>query len=420
MLNTINYILWMNICIILLVFSIKLTIQSNFIQFRFIKIIQSIFKNKKDKNEITNFQILMMSLGGKIGVGSISGIALAIYYGGIGTIFWMLIITLVISVFSFYEVYLGNFFKEIDTNKIYKGGPSYYIKKGLNKKKLSFFYTILIVICYNGLFLSIQSNTIMKMTNYYYHVNPFFIGICICLLTILMIYKGVKQIAKISNILVPIMIAIYLLLAMFIMYNNLSEITNIFQYIINDAFKIKPFLTSFIPMLILTTQRTIFATESSLGTSAIAASTSSSSPTIQGYIQLLGIYITVFIICLSTTIIIVTTNYQVLNLNNINGIELVIYSFNYHFGKFGNTILYVIVLMFCFSTIITGYYNGESSIKSLNIKKILFLKVITLIALFIGVIIQASLLWSITDLLIGFILIINVYSVYKLRNTVKE
>ena len=420
MLNTINYILWMNICIILLVFSIKLTIQSNFIQFRFIKIIQSIFKTKKDKNEITNFQILMMSLGGKIGVGSISGIALAIYYGGIGTIFWMLIITLVISVFSFYEVYLGNFFKEIDTNKIYKGGPSYYIKKGLNKKKLSFFYTILIVICYNGLFLSIQSNTIMKMTNYYYHVNPFFIGICICLLTILMIYKGVKQIAKISNILVPIMIAIYLLLAMFIMYNNLSEITNIFQYIINDAFKIKPFLTSFIPMLILTTQRTIFATESSLGTSAIAASTSSSSPTIQGYIQLLGIYITVFIICLSTTIIIVTTNYQVLNLNNINGIELVIYSFNYHFGKFGNTILYVIVLMFCFSTIITGYYNGESSIKSLNIKKILFLKVITLIALFIGVIIQASLLWSITDLLIGFILIINVYSVYKLRNTVKE
>lgn len=420
MLNTINYILWMNICIILLVFSIKLTIQSNFIQFRFIKIIQSIFKTKKDKNEITNFQILMMSLGGKIGVGSISGIALAIYYGGIGTIFWMLIITLVISVFSFYEVYLGNFFKEIDTNKIYKGGPSYYIKKGLNKKKLSFFYTILIVICYNGLFLSIQSNTIMKMTNYYYHVNPFFIGICICLLTILMIYKGVKQIAKISNILVPIMIAIYLLLAMFIMYNNLSEITNIFQYIINDAFKIKPFLTSFIPMLILTTQRTIFATESSLGTSAIAASTSSSSPTIQGYIQLLGIYITIFIICLSTTIIIVTTNYQVLNLNNINGIELVIYSFNYHFGKFGNTILYVIVLMFCFSTIITGYYNGESSIKSLNIKKILFLKVITLIALFIGVIIQASLLWSITDLLIGFILIINVYSVYKLRNTVKE
>lgn len=420
MLNTINYILWMNICIILLVFSIKLTIQSNFIQFRFIKIIQSIFKTKKDKNEITNFQILMMSLGGKIGVGSISGIALAIYYGGIGTIFWMLIITLVISVFSFYEVYLGNFFKEIDTNKIYKGGPSYYIKKGLNKKELSFFYTILIVICYNGLFLSIQSNTIMKMTNYYYHVNPFFIGICICLLTILMIYKGVKQIAKISNILVPIMIAIYLLLAMFIMYNNLSEITNIFQYIINDAFKIKPFLTSFIPMLILTTQRTIFATESSLGTSAIAASTSSSSPTIQGYIQLLGIYITVFIICLSTTIIIVTTNYQVLNLNNINGIELVIYSFNYHFGKFGNTILYVIVLMFCFSTIITGYYNGESSIKSLNIKKFLFLKVITLIALFIGVIIQASLLWSITDLLIGFILIINVYSVYKLRNTVKE
>ena len=173
-------------------------------------------------------------------------------------------------------------------------------------------------------------------------------------------------------------------------------------------------------MIIISIQRVIFATESGLGTTAIASSTNSSKPVIQAHIQLLGVHITTFITCLSTAIIILTTHYHQLNLNNINGIELVIYSFNYHFGSFGNIILYFIVLLFCFSTIITAYYNGESSIKSLNIKKVTFLKIITIIILFLGVMISPKILWDITDLLIGLLLTINIYAIYKLKHIVKE
>lgn len=419
MLNTVKFLIWINISIILFLLSLKLTIKSNFIQLKIFKIIKSLIK-KNNNQEITNFQSLMITLGGKIGVGSISGIALAIYYGGPGTILWIIIISILLSILTYYEVYLGNTYKEYDNNNIYKGGPSYYIKKGLKNKKLSIIYTILIVICYNGCFISIQSNTIMKMTKSLFNINSLIIGLILSIITILIIYKGIKEIAKISNILVPTMLILYILLANYVFINNLDKIPYIINIIIKDAFNIKSILASFIPMLIISIQRVIFATESGLGTTAIASSTNGSKPVIQANIQLLGVHITTFIICLSTAIIILTTHYHQLNLNNINGIELVIYSFNYHFGSFGNIILYFIVLLFCFSTIITAYYNGESSIKSLNIKKVTFLKIITITILFLGVIISPKILWDITDLLIGLLLTINIYAIYKLKHIVKE
>lgn len=419
MLNTVNILLWINISIILLILSFKLTLKSNFIQFKITKLLKSLIKKNNNKG-ITNFQSLMITLGGKVGVGSISGIAIAIYYGGPGTILWLLIISIFLSILTYYEVYLGNYYKEYDDNNIYKGGPSYYIRKGLKNKKLSILYTVLIVICYNGCFVSIQANTIMKMTKSIFNFNTILIGIIISITTLFIIYKGIKEIANISNILVPLMLIIYILLANYVLMNNIDKLPHIIKIIIKDAFNIKTLLSSFIPMIITSIQRALFATESGLGTTSIAASTTSSNPITQAHIQVLGVHITSFIICLSTTTIILTTNYNSLILKNINGIELVIYAFNYHFGRFGNIILYLIVLLFCFSTIITGYYNGESSIKSLNIKKVTFLKIITIIILFLGAVINSKILWNITDLLIGILLIINVYSIYKLKNEVKE
>lgn len=419
MLKAINYILWINISIILIVLSIKLTLKSKFIQFRIITMIKTIFKKQKTKG-ISNFSSLMITLGGKIGVGSISGIALAIYYGGPGTILWITIISLIISVFTYYEVYIGNIYREIDEYNIYKGGPSYYIKKGLNKHSLSIIYTILVVICYNGCFLSIQSNTIMKITNNYFNINKIIIGIILSITTLLIIYKGIKKISYISNILVPLMLTTYISLSIFIFIHNLNRINKIINIIIIEAFNIKSITYSFLPMILLSIQRAIFATESGLGTSAITGSTTSSNPKTQAYIQTLGVHITSLIICISTSIIILTTNYQILKLDKINGIELVIYSFNYHFGNFGKIILYIIILLFCLSTIITGYYNGESSIKIFKIKNTVFLKLITTLIVFIGVIIESHTLWKIADILIGLMLLINIYTVYKLKHEVKE
>lgn len=419
MLKAINYILWINISIILLTLSIKLTINSKFVQFRIITMIKQLIKTNKNKG-ISNFSSLMITLGGKIGVGSISGIAFALYYGGPGTIMWITLFSLIISVITYYEVYLGNIYKELDELNIYKGGPSYYIKKGLKKHSLSIIYTILVVICYNGCFLSIQANTIMKITNNYFNVNKIIIGLILSITTLLIIYKGIKKISNISNILVPIMLITYISLGIYVLINNITKINEVINTIIKDAFNTKSLIYSFIPTILISIQRSIFATESGIGTSAIAGSTTTSNPKHQAYIQTLGVHITSLIICITTAIIVLTTNYQILKLNNINGIELVIYSFNYHFGNLGKIILYIIILLFCLSTIITGYYNGESSIKTFKVKKVTFLKILTTIITFLGVLIESHILWKITDILLGIMLIINIYAVYKLRNKVKE
>lgn len=419
MINKFNYLMWIIICIIILIVSIYFTIKTKFTQLNIIKMIKSLIRSNEDSN-ISNLETLMITLGGKIGVGSISGIALAIYYGGPGTIFWIIIISIIISILTYYEVYLGGYFKEIDQDNINKGGPPYYIEKGLKNKKLSIIYTLLIVCCYNGCFLSIQSNTISRITTHFFYINPLLIGLIISITTLSIIYKGIKKIAKISNILVPIMLIIYVSLASYILFINITNIPNIIKFILQDAFKLKSIISGFIPMIIISIQRTIFATESGIGTTSIVASTSNNSPKNLAYIQLIGVHITTFVICISTAIIILTTNYQLLNLEHINGIEIVIYAFNYHFGKMGNIFLYFIIILFSFSTIITGYYNGESCIKSLNRNISKYLKILTILILFLGVITNSTKLWNITDLLIGIILIINIYTMYKLKNIVKE
>ncbi|MBQ9318602.1 MAG: sodium:alanine symporter family protein [Bacilli bacterium] len=419
MLNTVNYLLWVNLSFWVLFLSLYLSFKSKYLQFRIIKILKSLFKKTKNSG-ITKFQSLMVTLGGKIGVGSISGVAIAIYYGGPGIIFWMIIISLIISILTYYEVYLGAIYKEKDQDNIYKGGPSYYIRKGLNNKLLSVIYSILIIICYNGCFTSIQSNTLVKMINLNYQINPLLVGIVMGIITLIIINRGIKKIALVSNIIVPVMLILYLGFAFLIFCSNLEIINKLVLIIVNDAFTIKSFLSSFIPVIIMSFQRIVFATESGIGTSSIIASATNNDPHQQAYIQLFGVYITSLIICLSTAIIILTTDYQHLQINDINGIELVVYAFKYHFDIYGSIFLIMIVFMFCFSTIITGYYNGESCLKSLNVKKYNYLKIVTIIIIILGVIFKSSLLWTIVDFLMGIILLINCYAIYKLRNAVKE
>ena len=131
-------------------------------------------KKRRDINKITvnnnisPFTSLMLSLSAKIGVGSLAGISLAIYYGGPGTIFWIWITSIIISINTYGECYLG---------LKYKNGPSSYIEKGLNNKKLANIYSILIIITYILGFMTIQANTITISVNNYFQINKMHIPI---------------------------------------------------------------------------------------------------------------------------------------------------------------------------------------------------------------------------------------------------
>ncbi len=410
MLKIIDSILWAIATVLMVYSGIYFTYKLKFVQFNF----KEMFKNiiKKEDNAISPFESLMMVLGGRIGVGSIAGIALAIYLGGTGSIFWMWIIGIISAANSFAETTLGVKYQEKDNN-LYKGGPSYYIKNGLNNKKLGKFYALIIVISQVFGFLSIQANTITNSINF----NPVISGLVITLIAFIIINKSTKQLFNISSKLVPIMTLIYILASIFIIINNIDQIPNLFKSIIFEAFNFKSLGFGVLSSFIVGIQRGIFSNEAGLGTGAIAASTVKTKfPANQGYVQILGIYITTFLVCTATALVILTSDINFLG-NNLNGIEITQNAFIYHLGNIGNIIVILSIILFAFSTILAGFYDAESNLKYLT-NKTNYLKIVICIILFISSIVPAKTIWEIVNILTALLAIINVYAIIKLKKDV--
>lgn len=424
MIEITNKILWGVATAFIIWAGIYFSFKLKFIQFDLKKIIKYTFK-KENKKGLNSFSTLMLTLAGKIGVGSIAGVALAIYIGGLGTIFWMWVIALISAANTYAETYVGIVYNEIDEENIFKGGPSYYIKNGLKKNILAYICAIIIISCYLFGFIPIQANTITKSINEITYINPTIIGIILCFFSAIIIFGGIKKISKAANKIVPLMTLLYLIIAIYIIVNNINIIPDIFISIFKSAFNIKSFTTGFITTLIIGIQRGIFANESGLGTGSIASSTINTNESYKaGYVQMLGIYIATFLICTSTAIIIATSDYSSINFFDVNGIEITQYAFNYHLGIFGNILIIISIILFAFSTILTGYYYIESNLKFFNNNisntKLFIAKIVTLIFLFIGCIISSKKLWNIVDILIAILAIINIYSLLKLKDKIKK
>ena len=248
-----------------------------FLQLNFKAIIGSLKNSNKAKNEINSFEALSMSMAEKIGVGSLSGIALAIYFGGVGTIFWISIFTIICSINSYVEAVLGIKYQEKENNTLI-GGPSFYIKNKLKDKKLAKLYALLIIISYSGIFIAIQANTIVKSIGYTFNININVIVLILLVSVIIVIFNKIKKIAKFTAILVPFMVTFYLLIGLFVIINNLESLPKIFSYILQEAFSLKAGLSSFFYTLVIGLQRAAFATEAGIGTTAIASALTDTNP----------------------------------------------------------------------------------------------------------------------------------------------
>ena len=412
-----NNISWIMLSILLIIFSIYLTIKLKGIQFKFIKIIKSLFKKEKNNNSISNIEALTITMAGKIGVGSLSGVALAINIAGPGVVLWIWISSLVLSVLTYAESYLGILYQE-KNKEMSEGGAIYYIKKGLNNNKLSIIYSIIFILSYIIGFLGIQSNTIVKSINTVSNISPTIITVIIVLLTSYVIFNPIKKIVKYTTKLVPIMGILYISLGIIIIINNIEIINNIFYLIIKEGLSIK---TTSISIILIAIQRTIFASETGIGSSAIAAGSTKDNPKNQGLIQVFGTQFTILIICTITALIILTTEYNIHN-ENINGIEILLSAFYKNFGNTGSILLCLITCLFAFSTIISCYFYGERNLIYLNNhnnKNTMSLKILCLIIIILGGLIESSIIWSLIDIFILILITINTYSIFKLKSDIK-
>lgn len=420
----INSIIWSISTVMLVLSGLYFAFKLDFLHLKLRKLFKVLKKNDKDSSGISPISSLMVSLGACIGVGSLAGIALSIYKGGVGTIFWILLSCIIVAPNSLVENTLAVVYHE-KSGKDYLGGPAYYIKKGLGKKKLSYLYASLIIITYIFGFLTIQSNTIAKSLTTIFNIPNIIIGVIVGLLSFLIIFKGIKGISKFSNIFIPAMSLIYLLMTLLVVIKNISLLPSLIINIITSAFNFKALGWGMFSVIIIGVQRGIFSNEAGLGTASIASGSSNTKDAIkQGMISTLGVYFVTFVVCLGTALIILTSNYNPLNYLDVNGIEITRDALSYHLGIVGDILLYICIIAFSFSTIVSGYYYGESNLKFIfkNISPtyILGLKIITCFLLVLGSFISPTFLWNLVDILAGILAIINIYAIFSLRRDIME
>lgn len=334
MLNFLTQGLWLIATIMIFLSGIYFSFKLKFIHLNFIQMIKAIKQKKNNKDGISLFESLTMSLAGRIGVGSLSGIALAIYLGGPGVVFWIWLTSLLCSTNAFAESVLAIVFRRKDNANIYRGGPFYYIQDGLGKKKLACFYAILIIIAYIGGFMTIQINTVTKSITNIINISPAIIGAIIAVLAGVTILGGVKKIANTTSKLVPGMTILYLAICSYIILKNYTMVPNIIINIIESALNLKTFGIGTLTTLLIGMQKGIFSSEVGLGTGSIVSVTADTEkPAQNGIVQIFEIHFENLIIATITALVVCMSNYQGYIIPDPNGIEITLNAFEYHLGS---------------------------------------------------------------------------------------
>jgi len=266
-----NDLIWSHILLYLLpLIGIFFTVSSRFVQFRyFFKMFGVLKWTDRDKDgHIGPFKALMLGVGGRVGVGNIGGVAIAITLGGPGSVFWMWIIGLIGMSTSFFECSLAQLYKEKDRldSLIYRGGPAYYVSKGLGQRWLAIFISILSIITFGFAFNAMESFVITTSIHQSFNIPLLVVGVVITLFYAIILFGGIKKISQITDLLVPIMALIYIALTIIIITLNFSEIPLLLYKIVHEAFHPNSAIGGGIGAVILQgVKRGLFSNEAGLG-----------------------------------------------------------------------------------------------------------------------------------------------------------
>lgn len=373
MLDFLNDLLWGKVLLVLLIaVGAGFTVASRFVQFRYFgrmfQILGASQAFKRDKHgHLSSFQALVLSVAGRVGGGNIAGVAVAITLGGPGAVFWMWMVGLMGMATSFLECTLAQTYKEAEPDGTYRGGPAYYIRKGLGSRWswLAGLYSILLLVTFGFGFTALQSYAVATSFGDAFGVPVLYSGLALALLVGLIIFGGIKRIARISEVLVPFMAGGYILIALLVLIMNISELPAVITLIVKSAFGLEPAIGGGIGAAIMMgVKRGLFSNEAGLGSAPnVAAVAYVPHPANQGIVQAFSVFIDTVIICSATAFMILLSGvYDPASTNEVAGIALTQASMADHVGEWGRTFVSLALLLFAFSTILYNYYLGENSL----------------------------------------------------------
>ena len=421
-----NDLIWSQYLIgLLLTVGIFFTISSKFVQLR---MLPEMFKALVEKPEtlkngekgISPFQAFAISAGSRVGTGNIAGVATAIVLGGPGAVFWMWIIAFIGAASAFIEATLAQVYKVHDKDGGFRGGPAYYITKGLNQKWLGITFAVLITVTFAFVFNTVQSNTIAESLRTQYHISPVITGIILAVITAIIIFGGVRSIATLSSLIIPIMAIVYVGIVLVILLMNFDQIIPMIGTIIKSAFGMEQVAGGAVGTAILQgVKRGLFSNEAGMGSAPNAAATAAvPHPVKQGLLQSLGVFFDTMLVCTATAIMILLYSGLKFGEKAPQGVEVTQSALNEHLGSPGGIFLTVAITLFAFSSVVGNYYYGQSNIEFLSKNKaILFIfRCLVVVLVFTGAVVKTETVWSTADLFMGLMAIVNLVSIIGLSN----
>ncbi|MCS4275280.1 AGCS family alanine or glycine:cation symporter [Mycetocola sp. BIGb0189] len=407
---------------VLIGLGVYFTARTGIVQVRWIPEMFRTLKDKTPTNEdgtpqsTSAFQAFTISAASRVGVGTIAGVGTAIAIGGPGAVFWMWAMALLGGAASFVESTLGQLYKVRD-HVGFRGGPAYYMMYGLRSRGLGIVFAVIMIATFPFAFSSLQANTISATVTNSLHVDlpwlPAAIGIVVAILASLVIFGGVRRIATVSQSVVPLMALLYLLVGLVVVALNITHLPEVFGMIFSQAFGFTSFAGGGLGVIIMTgIKRGMFSNEAGLGSAPNAGATAAvTHPVKQGLVQTLGVYFDTFLVCTVTAFIILVANP---NLEGAKpGIALTQQAMVDNLGSWSNILLTVIIFLLAFTSILGNYYYGEANIEFItsSARVLLSYRVLVIVAVFVGSIASADLIWNLADGIMGIMALINLVSI---------
>lgn len=428
--STLNGLVWSPALIYLcLGVGLYFSLRGRFLQVRHFKeMIRLMYTGKTDEHGITSFQALTMTLAGRVGTGNIAGVATAITFGGPGAVFWMWMVAFLGASSAFVESTLGQVYKE-DIDGQYRGGPAFYIEKGLGMKWFAWVFAIVTIFACGLLLPGVQANSIASSVQTAFDVEPTVTAAVLAILIGLIIFGGVKRIAHFTQVVVPFMALGYILVALVVILLNIHALPGVIALIFKSAFGLEAGFGAILGMAIMWgVKRGVYSNEAGQGTGPHASSAAAvSHPAKQGLVQGFSVYIDTLFVCSATAfMLLITGQYNVQAPDGsalFTGIAGVAAGPGYvqtamenMMPGFGNIFVAIALFFFAFTTILAYYYIAETNIAYINRKVhrpllTLLLKLGIIAATVYGTVRSATLAWDLGDLGVGLMAWLNIIAI---------
>ncbi len=430
LISFINDLLWGSVLIyFLLGAGIYFTLRLGFLQVRHFGHMFSILRRSRrsDSSGISSFQALCTSLAARVGTGNLAGVAVALTLGGPGAIFWMWLVAFIGMATAFVESTLAQLYKTKDEQGNYRGGPAYYMEKGLGMRRMGMLFSVFLIIAFGLVFNAVQSNSIAQAMHVAFGIPQIAVGAGLVVLTAIIIFGGIRTIARVAELVVPVMALVYLLLALYVVGINIEKLPDVIMLIIRSAFGWEEAAAGALAYtisqaMINGVKRGLFSNEAGMGSApnaAAAASPYPPHPASQGYVQMLGVFMDTIVICTATAAIILTSG-TLETAQGMSGIDLTQRALSTAVGDWGAIFIAVAVFFFAFTSIIANYAYAETNLVFLEHKSttgLVLFRCLVLGMVAFGTLADLPMVWAMADISMGMMALTNLIAILLLSGT---